>query len=791
MRFKRLVKPLSRILRSPSPAAAAATSSDIAAPSSDIAAATSSDAAHASRLEAARSLPDEEILRQLAALGVDPQSLARLVLEGAPSRLRQLAAQRIDDPAVLNALLKQMRNKDKSVYRIIKHKCDDLRAQERSEARIDSDAEAACASLERHAHRVHDPIYEPTFRHFHARWLALEDRAAPEIQDRARFAIDRCRDIMAAHARRRAEQQAETSRQAALQAAREQTAARDVEESRRQMEIAAAAAAQAQQMRESGEKARADAHAREAHALRRIAGLAASARKALRDGHTGQAAGLCRAIEEKRAQVSALPGHLAAQLHELDARLNELKQWKDYAVAPKRAELIAEMEALLSSSEAPVALAERIRQLKQDWSTISKGVVSESGADWQRFHQASVAAYRPCREYFEAQSRLRQENLQMRRSLLERLRAFEAGQAGDHPDWRLVAKVVREARREWRRAAPVDRAQGRAVEKEFTASMGRLQGRLDAWYERNAEEKRSLIERARHLGAGMDSRDAADEVKALQRRWKETGGVPQELERALWHEFREQCDAIYQKRLHAQAERIAGLEANRARAVALCQEVEHAADLEGAAPSDETARISQWRAAFDALGELPRVDQRGIQDRFERGLELCQSRAVQQRAREHEAAFGTLLEAARRIQDYGWAVAQDATPVDREALKQAAESFIAGVRQWPKGAAAALTQAWAKAEAAAGLDMAAQERALRMLCVRSEILTDCPTPAEDQAMRRDYQVRRLAERMRWDGAAHADELDALAMEWVRAGPIAAHLQAPLLARFARCRSGAR
>ena len=146
-----------------------------------------------------------------------------------------------------------------------------------------------------------------------------------------------------------------------------------------------------------------------------------------------------------------------------------------------------------------------------------------------------------------------------------------------------------------------------------------------------------------------------------------------------------------------------------------------------------------------------------------------------------------MLEAARHIQAYGWAVAQGAESSDRDSLKQAAETFIAGVQHWPKGGAQALKEAWAKADAAAGLDMAAHEKALRMLCIRSEILTERSTPPEDQALRREYQVQRLVERMGQRSDANTDGLDAMTLEWVRIGPVSAATHESLLARFLRCR----
>jgi hypothetical protein len=726
-------------------------------------------------------------LPRALALIDDPQRVARLVIEGSSSRIRQLAAQCLEDPAALKQLLKLVRGKDKGIYKIIKQKCDALRAGEQRIAQLESDVHALCASLERHSHRYYDPLYVPSFEQFEVRWQALDAQAAPEVRVRAQQAIEACREVIAGHRQQLAEQAAEALRQAALRAAREEAIVHAAEETQRHKDELAVAAAEAAKAREAEEKVRAEKLAAEALALRQMGALIGKANGALRDGDSGRAAGLRRAIEEKLPAMPNMPPHLAKQVQQLDAKLNELKEWKDYAVAPKRAELIAEMEALIGSSEAPQALADRIKHLQEQWKTISKGIVSDSAADWQRFHQASQTAYQPCREYFEALAKQRQANLEKRRGVLERLRAFETAQSGEQPDFRAVATVLREAPREWRRYSPVDRAAGRAVEEELDASIGRLQARLDAWYAQNAAEKSSLIQRAQYLRTKEDSRETVDAAKRLQQLWKEVGPVARDQEQRLWDEFREQCDAVYQKRAQAYSDYTAGLEANKVKAVALCEEAEQVAALSGPALLEGVGKIPQWRAAFETLGEMPRANERGLHRRFERALDLCQAQVSQQRAREKQQSFTHLLEAAGCIQAYGWAVAQDAASPAREALKQTAETFIAGVQQWPKGGAQALKEAWAKAEAAAHLDFAAQETALRMLCVRSEIITERPTPPEDQGLRRDYQVQRLVQRMGERNEANPDELDALALEWVRVGPVPAAAHESLLARFLCCR----
>ena len=84
-------------------------------------------------------------LPQALALIDDPKRVAALVIEGSSSRIRQVAAQTIEDPAELRRLLKEIRGKDKSVYKIIKQKCDALHAEELRVAQIESDVEALCA----------------------------------------------------------------------------------------------------------------------------------------------------------------------------------------------------------------------------------------------------------------------------------------------------------------------------------------------------------------------------------------------------------------------------------------------------------------------------------------------------------------------------------------------------------------------------------------------------------------------------------------------------------------------
>src|SRR5690606_27269236 len=224
----------------------------------------------------------------------------------------------------------------------------------------------------------------------------------------------------------------------------------------------------------------------DAKAHAEIASLIRLSGAALARGETRKSAWFRQSIETALTDTPALPPHLARNLEQLDNRLNELRQWKDYVAAPKRIELIEEMEALIGVNEAPETLVDHIRALRQEWRTINKGLAVDATAEAERFEQAFAAAFQPCHAYLAEQAALRRTNLDARRQVLERVLAFEAGLDAEQPDHPLIQRVLREAPQEWRSHVPVDRDAARPLDAEFFSALDRLRARVTAWYADNA-----------------------------------------------------------------------------------------------------------------------------------------------------------------------------------------------------------------------------------------------------------------------------------------------------------------
>ena len=720
----------------------------------------------------------EEMALQSAIDARDVQAVARLVVSGTSTKVRQTAAHAIEDPDVLRQLIRDVRGgNDKSVYKVLTSKRDVLLEQARKLEQLQAEIHAVSEALERLSLRPYDTLSSPKLEQCESRWNAVAAQADPELSGRVQQWIARAREPIAEH-----------SRQLADQASREQAVADAAAEARRLREQQAresdAAAAEQERIQEEQQSAQAEERQAEQQAVREMGELIRKARGALGDGNTSRAAGVRRTIEEKLAAAPPLPTSLASQIQQIDKQLDELKDWKSFSVTPKRAELIEEMVSLIGVPLDPTALADRIKSLKDEWRTLGKGAGENIDADLQRFQEAAQKAYQPCKEHFAAQALIHQENLQRREVLFTKLTAFEAEHNWEQADWRTVINTLRETKQEWRNCSPVDYRAAKPQQEKFSALIASLQARLDAEYARNVTQKQSLIERAQALLIGDDARKAIDAIKRLQQQWQSVGPVPREVDQRLWSTFRQHCDAVFQKRQQDFAAYTTGLENNKAQALALCEKIEEIAALEGAELLASAGALAELRKTFDVLGEFPRAESRELRNRLDQGLDRCEKSFARQRARDGERAWSDLFEAANRVRAYRLAVVARMHKEQLDTLKAAAETCMASIQRWPKGGLDTLKQGLARERSE---DLAANQVTLRTLCIRAEILTDTPTPPEDQALRREYQLQRLVQGMGQGLRAEETSLDALALEWVSAGPVEDVAYETLLKRFRSCR----
>ncbi len=843
-------------------------------------------------LSIAALLASDNAQQQLLAM-VDDQSLwVELAQEGGSSTQRQLAAQQLNDAELLKALLKTSKGRDKAVYRIVKAKCDAIKAVQQQHDRQQADICSLCESLERHSQRSFDPQFNSTFQHLMSQWLALEAQAPAAIGQRGQTALAACQLILdreqeqevLLQAQRDAVNQADNLRQeiivsleSLLSALFDNEAVTELllEDSAQQLaeeraawqktELYKAAGKEQQQSLEQrwqavekllvalGEYgslslclARTDYAALQAllpmaapiagarrpqlvqQALQQcqdwqqqqrqlqaerstneqqVSALIRKARATLGRGQSRQAAGVRRTIAEKLTTLAspggaepadnyALPADMASALETLDVELDKIQDWRSYAVQPKMEQLIEKIRALEALAINPEALATRVKTLQDEWKSLSRGSHNQYQDLWEQFNQSAQVAYRPCSEFFQQQAEQRSQNLLQRQQIVEQLEAYQAGCDWEKADWKAVEKIIRLGRQQWRDSGPTDRSQTKECQLRFDRVLTVIQQRLDEEYQRNITAKQQLITAAESAAAVEDVRAAVERVKQLQQQWKTVGPVPRREDQRLWKAFRKNCDAVFDMRQQHSDEFKAGLAAEQQRAEALCASVQALLPLTGPALIDSRPQLEAFKAAFKALGQLPRASEKKLRESFAGLLEQYEQQLSAQRLRANEQLWLALLEVAGALQAVALARIEGG---DNDAAGEQLGSMLEACRQgekpWPKGGLEAVESRLQGIESPAGEeDLHVNAETLRRLCIRAEIACDIDSPDEDKERRMAWQVERLQQGMGQGltSGAGADSqgaravMQALVFEWLAAPVVVAGDYKMLFKRFQHC-----
>lgn len=474
--------------------------------------------------------------------------------------------------------------------------------------------------------------------------------------------------------------------------------------------------------------------------LRELERLARQGLAAARRGQVRRARGLDKAAWEKRERLQSVPKTLAELLEKLDAAIADLSDWHEFAVTPKKQALIDAMKKLERSRMAPEQLARKIHHLQDDWREVSKGVPHHDEDLWHRFQEASHRAFEPCKEFFEAQAREREANQAKREQLIDQIKLYLRDYHWESPVWKDVEQTLKTARREWRDAWPVPRQAIKEQEARFEPLMDELYGKLSEAYEARRVQKAALVQRASELTELSDLSQAIASAKQLQADWKTIGPCRPKDDRALWKQFRSHCDAIFERRQEIFEAADQERKAQAGQAQSIIDQLKQLAQDATAKPDTQKNQIAELKSAFQALDKLPRERAQSLQRDFQNTLGALEQQQKRARAKAREQEQETLFAAAEALRQLELAQLSGA---DTQAAREEAEASLTGVEHWPGESRQILQQ---RLEQAPDVQPEHQEqnlKALRLLCIRADILRDQESPEEDKPLRMSYQMQQL------------------------------------------------
>jgi exonuclease SbcC len=138
----------------------------------------------------------DDLLEQLLNSNSDEVFFYQIALEGVSTKLRQLAAEKIEDEERLKLLLKNAKGKDKGVYKIVKAKCDGFRDRDQLAAQTQVELVSLCERLVAHSKRPFDKSFTAQNQHLQEQWALLLAQAHEPLVARARQATLECQETI-------------------------------------------------------------------------------------------------------------------------------------------------------------------------------------------------------------------------------------------------------------------------------------------------------------------------------------------------------------------------------------------------------------------------------------------------------------------------------------------------------------------------------------------------------------------------------------------------------------------
>ena len=448
----------------------------------------------------------------------------------------------------------------------------------------------------------------------------------------------------------------------------------------------------------------------------------------LQEGHLKDASRLYGQLNAGLRQVdSRLVQSQQRHVRSLGGRLGEMRDWQGFVTIPKKESLCEAMEALIDADISPDVLADKIQVLQDEWKTLNSSQPDREL--WQRFQTAGDKAFEPCRAYFAEVAEQRQKNVDLRNQLIEELTHYEAAFDWARADWKVVQKTLDAARETFRSYSPVDRGAHKDTQQRFHDICDRIYAHLKEEFDRNLDQKRALIERAEAEIETEVLADAIETVKELQQQWKDVGITPRNADQKLWKQFRQACDAVFNRLEQERAERKARIDNVVQQAEELLAEAEALVQPD-TDYHDARSRLSELEQGFAEL-ELPKSAHQRIRKGFGRVNDTLSNIQQAQQTAAEKARWQGLID---RLQ----------------ALASGDENQWQQASDLPSGySLAAFEQAWDKRS-----DDNSDSAEATDLCIQLEILAGIDSPATDKARRMELQVQRLAQ-----GMGQATDLD--------------------------------
>ena len=255
---------------------------------------------------------------------------------------------------------------------------------------------------------------------------------------------------------------------------------------------------------------------------------------------------LRKLIELKHKKKST--ENLQQKINSLYVGVRALKDWRHWGMDLARQDLIKNLENLKGSEEDPRVIYNKLKDIRETWNKWNQSGDFPNRELREQFSTAYDEAFKPCKKFFKAQKKLRKSNKKARNRICAELEELYESTNWNRANWVLINDTVRNARKQWFTAVPLNKKDWLVTNSKFDEIMAKFQPHLEREKEKGIRIRLELIERVNALDS-LNINEAIEKTKQYQKEWNTVViRDRKKKENELWNNFRAACDKQFQRR---------------------------------------------------------------------------------------------------------------------------------------------------------------------------------------------------------------------------------------------------
>ncbi len=306
--------------------------------------------------------------------------------------------------------------------------------------------------------------------------------------------------------------------------------------------------------------------------------------------------------------------HILFELKDLDRKKNQVA----------KTELCEKAEALNNLENVKDAVIQ-LNELHEEYKRIGAVPREVQEGLWQRFKAASDVIYQKRKGFLEHLKGDLKENLVKKKELIDELKTFTSFNSDRINDWNAKTKEILDLQKRWEAIGGVPRENAKEINrsfwstfKGFFANKNEFFKKLESLRKENLAKKEALVDEAIALQNSEEWDKTAEQLKQLQRRWKEIGPVPEKQRNAVYAKFKEACDVFFNNKRQQLNQTESAYGENQEKKEALLSEIVEKA--KGKTGSQE--ELMELIASYNEIGFVPRGAIKSIEAKFKESVKV-------------------------------------------------------------------------------------------------------------------------------------------------------------------------